>query len=60
MFCDFEIAVVSVELPLDGNVIVIDGMTIFDSWSFEPRNLAFCIPAIQLKIPPMHIKSPAM
>ena len=62
-FCDFEISVVSVELSLDGNVIVIDGMTIFDSFSFDSsRDFArdFCTPAIQLKTPPMHIRSPAM
>lgn len=59
-FCDFEISVVSVELSLDGNVIVIDGMTIFDSFSFESRDRAFCTPAIQLKTPPMQIKSPAI
>ena len=59
-FCDFEISVVSVELSLEGNVIVIDGMTIFDSFSFESRDRAFCTPAIQLKTPPIQIKSPAM
>ena len=59
-FCDFEISVVSVELSLEGNVIVIDGMIIFDSFSFESRDRAFCTPAIQLKTPPIQIKSPAM
>ena len=49
---------VSVELSLEGNVIVIDGMTILDS--FESRDRAFCTPAIQLKTPPIQIKSPAM
>ena len=58
--CDFEISVVSVELSLEGNVIVIDGMTIFGSFSFESRDRAFCTPAIQLKTPPIQIKSPAM
>ena len=45
---------------MEGNVIVIDGMTIFDSFSFESRDRAFCTPAIQLKTPPIQIKSPAM